>query len=277
MIELGIINSLRVARQTDNGYYLEDEEQNEVLLPNAYIENINIDDTVEAFIYTDSEDRLVATTLTPKLFKNSVAKLEVKNITFMGAFLDWGLPKDIFVPHEEQVIPMQEGEKYWVILLEDIKTGRLFASSKLKKHLTNKTHSFNNADEVDLVILGHTDLGIDVLINKSNIGLVYKDDVYTPLNYGDELKGYIKRVREDGKIDVSIRKFGYKKVLESTDVILEKLKENGGELHVSDKSTPEEIIALFNISKKNFKKAIGSLYKEKLIVIHPNKITMNKK
>ncbi|MFP5471831.1 MAG: S1 RNA-binding domain-containing protein [Bacteroidia bacterium] len=276
MIQLGVINSLKVIRQTDNGFYLEDEDQNEVLLPNAYIEGISLDDTVDVFIYADSEDRLVATTLRPTIMLNEIALLEVRNVTFVGAFLDWGLPKDLFVPFNEQQEKMQEGKRYAVILLEDKATRRLIGSSKIKKYIKNENINYKPGDEVSLIVLNQSDLGVNVLINRKHIGLVYQDDIYVILKQNDELKGYIKRLREDNKIDVSLRPFGYRKVKDSTEVILDELKAQGGVLNLGDKSSPDEIIALLKMSKKNFKKAIGALYKSRLITIEDNRIRLIK-
>jgi uncharacterized protein len=275
MLELGKINALIAKRRTDNGVYLEDTEGNEVLLPNAYAADVSIDDTVECFIYTDSEDRPVASTLMPKLFLGEVALLTVKSVTFMGAFLDWGLPKDLFVPFIEQQYKMEEGKTYAVCLLEDKVTQRLFGSSRIKKHLRNNDAvDYSPGDKVSLYVLDFSDLGINVLIDLKHFGLVYDNDVFVSLNHGDVLDGYIRRIREDGKIDVTLRKFGYDKVEDSTDVIITKLEEHGGELPLSDKSSPEEIETLLNMSKKTFKKAIGGLYKEKRISIEPNKIVL---
>jgi uncharacterized protein len=275
MLELGKINALIAKRRTDNGVYLEDTEGNEVLLPNAYAADVSIDDTVECFIYTDSEDRPVASTLMPKLFLGEVALLTVKSVTFMGAFLDWGLPKDLFVPFIEQQYKMEEGKTYAVCLLEDKVTQRLFGSSRIKKHLRNNDAvDYSPGDKVSLYVLDFSDLGINVLIDSKHFGLVYDNDVFVSLNHGDVLDGYIRRIREDGKIDVTLRKFGYDKVEDSTDVIITKLQEHGGELPLSDKSSPEEIETLLNMSKKTFKKAIGGLYKEKRISIEPNKIVL---
>jgi uncharacterized protein len=275
MIQLGIINTLKAKRRTDNGVYLEDEDGNEVLLPNAYVpEDLELETDIDVFIYTDSEDRIIATNLTPKIMLHEADVLDVKSVTFMGAFLDWGLLKDLFVPFNEQLSKMQEGGKYPVCLLEDKATKRLIGSAKLRKYLTNEDINYTIGEEVDLTILDNTDLGINVLINKKHLGLVYQNDVFVPLKMGDKLKGYIKKLREDNKIDVSLRKFGYKKIDDYTEAIIEKLKDNNGELLLSDNSSPEEITAILNMSKKTFKKALGALYKHKIIEIKPNKITL---
>lgn len=273
MIKLGLINTLEVLRDTSVGLFLGDESQ-EVLLPNRYVpDGVDVGDSLDVFIYTDSEDRPVATTLTPKIKLGEFACLEVKDVTAFGAFLDWGLAKDLLVPTNEQMERMQSGEMHVVYLYLDEKTNRLAASTKLKNFLKTDT-VVDEGDEVNLLVCRHSELGIQVLINDSHLGLLYHDQVFKPLHIGDKVKGYIKLIREDGKIDVSLQKTGYVQIEDSQQLILDALKKNKGSLNLSDKSDPKEIYAKLGISKSVFKKAIGGLYKRQLITIEDTRIVL---
>lgn len=273
MIKLGLINTLEVLRDTSVGLFLGDESQ-EVLLPNRYVpDGVDVGDSLDVFIYTDSEDRPVATTLTPKIKLGEFACLEVKDVTAFGAFLDWGLAKDLLVPTNEQMERMQSGEMHVVYLYLDEKTNRLAASTKLKNFLKTDT-VVKEGHEVNLLVCRHSELGIQVLINDSHLGLLYHDQVFKPLHIGDKVKGYIKLIREDGKIDVSLQKTGYVQIEDSQQLILDALKKNKGSLNLSDKSDPKEIYAKLGISKSVFKKAIGGLYKRQLITIEDTRIVL---
>lgn len=266
MITLGEYNLLRIDRILDQGAYLVDEEENDVLLPNKYMaENAQVDDEVEVFVYNDSEDRLIATNLTPKFTLNEFAFLQVKDVNRFGAFLDWGLEKEILVPFSEQNQRMEIDRWYIVRLLLDEKTNRLVASNKLNKFIETDHITVEEGEEVDLLVSEKTDLGYKVIIEDVHQGLVYANEVFRELNVGETLKGYVKNIREDGKIDISLQKQGYGNVEPNARRILEMLKENDGFLALTDKSQPEDIYSQLHISKKIFKKAIGSLYKSKLI------------
>jgi len=216
-------------------------------------------------VYTDSEDRLVATTEQPLAQVGDFARLKVKATTGIGAFLDWGLPKDLLVPFSEQKAKMQEGGEYWVYVYLDLLTRRVAASAKLHKFLDNTPSIYKIGEEVDLIILEETDLGYRAIINQEHSGMIYKNQVFRTVGIGERIKGYIQKVRADEKIDLLLEKPGYEKVDAITQKILDALKENRGFMAVSDKSSPEMIQAMFGISKKNFKKAIGALYKQRVI------------
>lgn len=275
MIFLGKLNTLRILRDSDFGLFLGDQEETQdVLLPKKYVpKGVKIGDEIDVFIYNDSEDRLVATTLTPKIQLNACAYLKVKAVTSIGAFLDWGLEKDLLVPFSEQVTKMKEGESYVVYLKRDAKTNRLVATEKVLNALKQK-HDLSEGEEVDLLIYHASKLGMQVIINGRHLGLLYHDEIFQPLTIGDQLPGYVKRIREDGKIDVSLQKQGYAQVEDSQQVILDRLNAGGGTLAVTDKSSPEAIMDELQMSKKVFKKAVGALYKQRLINIGDKAITL---
>ncbi|MDA3905401.1 MAG: S1-like domain-containing RNA-binding protein [Bacteroidales bacterium] len=268
MITLGEYNILRIDRILEQGAYLVDEENNDVLLPNKYmVENAKVDDEVEVFVYNDSEDRLIATNLTPKFTLNEFAFLQVIDVNRFGAFLDWGLEKDIMVPFSEQNQRMEIDRWYVIRLLLDEKTNRLVASNKLNKFIETDFISVEVGEEVDLLVIERSDLGYTLIINNVHKGLAFANETFRELNVGETLTGYVKNIREDGKIDISLQKQGYQNVEPSAIQILELLKENGGFLALTDKSEPEAIYSQLEMSKKTFKKAIGGLYKSKLIRI----------
>ncbi len=269
----GETNLLTAKRRTLNGYYLIDDENEEVLLPNKYVPSgMKPGDEISVFIYKDSEDRVIATTIVPYILLNEFAVLEVVDVNPVGAFLDWGLEKDLLVPYSEQLSKMQVGSSYPVFLYLDEKTQRLVASGKINKFLDQEEISVNNGDEVELLICNATDLGINVIINNIHNGLLYDNELFQAVTPGDILTGYIKNVRPDNKIDVSLQKQGYVNVEPNAQKILQKLKDNDGFLNITDKSDPIIILAKLEMSKKTFKKAIGSIYKQKLIRIEKNGI-----
>ena len=276
MINLGVYNSLAVLRSAEQGFYLGDDSGESVLLPNKYIpQGAQIGDTLDVFIYNDSEDRIIATTLVPKVTLNKFACLEVVNVTSNGAFLDWGLAKDIFVPFNEQSKKLEIGQHPIVFLYLDKLTNRLAASCKLNKFLEKENIGVKEKEEVELLIAERTDIGINVIINDKFKGILYQNEIFQTLTYGDRVKGYIKKIREDKRIDVSLEKFGYEKVQSHEERILAKLKEGNGFLKLNDYSTPEEITAALEMSKKTFKKAICSLFKQRKIRIEEKGIYLN--
>jgi predicted RNA-binding protein (virulence factor B family) len=275
MIQLGEFNELKALRQTDNGWYLIDEEANEVLLPNKYVpEDFKEDTPLKVFVYKDSEDRIVATTETPLIRVNEFAFLEVKQVNNFGAFLNWGLEKDLMVPYSEQQYRMTEGESYVVRLVHDTVTDRLYASSKWNKYLVEDHLTVEEGEEVDAIITEETDLGFKAIIEDAHLGLLYKNECFRTLEPGDRLKLFIKKIREDGKIDLSLQAAGYAHVEPSAQKILDILKQNDGFLGLHDKSHPVAIAETLEMSKKTFKKAIGALYKEKLILLEENGIRL---
>ncbi len=276
-MDQGVFNTLSAKRRTLNGYYLVDEEDNEILLPNKYVPSgMVVGDKISVFVYKDSEDRLVATTIEPKIMLNEFAVLEVVDINPVGAFLDWGLEKDLLVPYSEQNVRMNIGQGYPVFLYLDENSQRLVASCRINKYLETEEITVNNNDEVDLLICNPTDLGINVIINNTHIGLLYDNELFQAVTLGERLTGFIKLVRPDNKIDVSLQKQGYVNVEPNAKKILAKLTDNNGFLNLTDKSDPVIILAKLEMSKKVFKKAIGSLYKQKLIKIEKDGIYLVK-
>ena len=263
MIELGKNNVLEVAREVDFGLYLTDGTD-DVLLPIKYVpEGTKVGDQLDVFIYKDSEDRIIATTLEPFARLDEVAALEVVDTHAAGAFMDWGLEKDLFVPLKEQHAKMKEGGVYVVRVCYDHRTDRLIGVSKINSFFQTDIAGLSEGHEVSLLVYGQTDLGFNVVVDNSYTGLIYHDDVFVPLNIGDQTGGFIKTLRPDGKIDVTVRPVGLDAIESAKKTIMVNLrfsKEGGIDLH--DKSDAEEIKLKLGMSKKLFKKAVGGLYKE---------------
>ncbi|MDP3913070.1 MAG: S1-like domain-containing RNA-binding protein [Bacteroidota bacterium] len=275
MTEIGKINHLYVVKEVDFGIYLDGGDLGEILMPKRYVpEGTQPEDTIDAFIYLDSEDRLVATTEKPLAMVEEFALLEVVAVTPVGAFLNWGLPKDLFVPFREQRQPMEEGKKYLVYVYVDTNTKRIAASSKIENYLDNIPVDYDVDEEVDLIIVNESDLGYNAIIDNSHFGIIFKNEVFQPLNPGDKIQGFIKKIRTDGKIDLCLVKSGYEKISEFADRIIAELQKHEGFLPLTDKSSPEEIYKLFKFSKKNFKAAIGTLYKKRIIALEENGIRL---
>ncbi len=267
MISIGNFNTLTIARRTNVGLYLTDGKE-DVLLPKKYLpENFEIGDDIEVFVYLDHEERPVATTLEPYIFLNEFALLKVNYINDFGAFMDWGLEKDLFVPFREQARPMTEGNYYMIYMTLDDKTNRLVGSSKLNQFLDNSKITVEVGEEVDLIVSHITEAGINVIINEKHKGLMYQNETFEDFRTGDRIIGYIKNIRPDGKIDVSRNKLGFEKVSDSVTKIMTELEMNNGFLGLNDKSHPDEIKTVLEMSKKTFKQTIGVLYKEKKILI----------
>lgn len=267
MIEIGKINTLKVVKEVDFGLYLDGgDEFGEILLPARYVaDDMEVDHFVDVFIYNDSEDRIIATTDEALAEVDEYAYLKCISVTKFGAFLDWGLAKDLLVPFKEQATEMQEGLSYFVRVYLDEETERVVASSKTRQFLDNEPAEYEEGEQVDLVIGNSTDLGVKVVINDKHSGLLYHNEIFKPLRPGLRMVGYIKKLREDEKIDVTLEKPGYQKIDGLAGEILTKLEQSGGYIEVNDKSTPETIKHIFGTSKKNFKKAVGALYRERMI------------
>ncbi len=276
MIEIGRYSELKILRQASVGLYLGDKSGEEVLLPNKYCsETMKPEDTIEVFVYRDSEGRKISTTLTPKIIFNEFALLQVSAVSGVGAFLDWGLEKELMVPFREQRQKLEKGRWYIVYLDLDKKTDRLYASNKVERFLQNDDVSLKEGEEVDLLVLQKTDLGFSVIVNNAHKGLIFENEIFKELNIGDKLSGYVKKIREDNKIDISIHPIGYKNFNDAnSELIYSILIENNGFLSITDKSTPDEIYTQFGISKKAFKKSIGALYKDRKITIRPDGIKL---
>jgi len=276
MIEQGRNIELRIVKRATFGLFLMDDSGEEVLLPNKYCsKEMKPGDNITVFVYRDSEGKKVATTLTPKIFINEFALLKVTSVTAVGAFLDWGLDKELMVPFREQKQKMAEGRWYVVYLDLDKKSDRLYASNRIERFLQNQNVPLKEGDKVNLVVWQKTDLGYTVIINHAHKGLIFDNEIFQQINIGDRLPAYVKKIREDQKIDVSLQPVGFRKFNDTnSELIYRKLEENEGFLAFTDNSSPEDIYSLFGISKKAFKKSLGSLYKQRKIEILPDGIKL---
>ncbi|QQL46100.1 CvfB family protein [Sulfuriroseicoccus oceanibius] len=276
MITLGQSYTLEVTKLSEHGAYLNAGELGDVLLPRKFASKaLTPGDMVDVFLYRDSEDRPVATTQTPKAKVGEFALLKVKQSTPVGAFLDWGLEKDLLVPFSEQGDGMRVGHSYVVFLYLDEIHNRITATTKLDKHLNKEPHRFKEQQAVDLVIAQITDLGFKAIINGTHTGILYSNEVFQPLEIGQQIQGYIKQIRYDGKIDLCLQ--GTKQARDShAEAILRHLENRGGSSPLNDKSSPEEITAALHMSKKAFKKAVGGLYKQQKITVSEDGIELVK-
>lgn len=274
-LRLGQTNRLTVVRRTEQGLYLSGGPE-DILLPNRYVpEGANVGDELDVFVYLDSEERLVATTETPLAQVGDFAWLEVAWVNQFGAFLGWGLMKDLFVPFSEQKMKMQKGRSYLVHIHLDPQTYRIVASAKIERYLSKDWPPYHGGDEVDALIWQKTDLGFKAIVNNQFAGLLFDDEIFRELHSGDRLRAFVKQVRPDGKIDLSLQRKGQKAVADFSDILLNHLRTNGGFSALGDKSPAEEIYALFGVSKKVFKKAVGDLYRRRLITIEDEGIRVN--
>ena len=274
-LRLGQTNRLTVVRRAEQGLYLSGGPE-DILLPNRYVpEGANVGDELDVFVYLDSEERLVATTETPLAQVGDFAWLEVAWVNQFGAFLDWGLMKDLFVPFSEQKMKMQKGRSYLVHIHLDPQTYRIVASAKIERYLSKDWPPYHGGDEVDALIWQKTDLGFKAIVDNLFAGLLFDDEIFRELHSGDRLRAFVKQVRPDGKIDLSLQRKGQKAVADFSDILLNHLRTNGGFSALGDKSPAEEIYALFGVSKKVFKKAVGDLYRRRLITIENEGIRVN--
>lgn len=277
MLQIGKTNTLTVLRHTSVGAYLGDNENSEVLLPLKYVKGeMNVGESVDVFIYKDSEDRVIATTLKPIAQVGEFAFLKAVSVSRIGAFLDWGLEKDILVPFKEQRHKMFEGFEYVVYIYLDEVSQRIVATSKLNRFFNTQEVSLKQTQEVDLLVYDESDLGFSCVVNNTYKGLIYANDVYKDIQIGDFTKGYVKLIRPDNLIDISLQPVGFKNVLSSTDILLNYLNSHDGFLDLTDKSTPQEIEERFKMSKATFKKSIGVLYRQRKVVIKENGVYLSK-
>jgi predicted RNA-binding protein (virulence factor B family) len=275
MAKLGRINKLTVTSTMAYGAHLDGGESGEIILPSRDLpEHCQPGDEVVVFVYKDGEDRLRATTQKPRATVGRFATLRVVAVTGSGAYLDWGLQSDLFVPKSEQLVQMVKGRVYAVFVLLDEQTERVIASSKLEKFLDRQPPDYAEGEEVELIIFDQSDLGYKAVVNQAHLGMLYKNEVFQRLTMGQQLTGYIKKVRADQKIDLGLKKPGYQGVEDFSQTILEIIQAQGGRIGVTDKTPPEEIYARFGVSKKTFKKAIGTLYQKRLITIDPKGISL---
>ncbi|WP_281645612.1 S1-like domain-containing RNA-binding protein [Parendozoicomonas sp. Alg238-R29] len=275
-VKIGHWNTLKIIREKGFGVYLEGGQYVDILLPKRYVpKGSQIGDLLDVFIYLDSNDDVIATTDKPKAKLGEFACLKAEEVNQVGAFLDWGLPKQLLVPFSEQKVRMRQGQYYVVYLYQEDRNWRIVASSKIDKYLDSRPPSYDSGEEVSLMITDRTDIGYMAIINNHYQGVIFHNDIHQPVRMGQKLKGYIKRVRPDQKIDLCLQNpKSYKSAGDFSDQIIEKLKEHDGFLPIHDKSTPEEISKYFKTSKRVFKMAIGGLYKSRQIVIEKDGIRL---
>lgn len=267
MIKVGEYNVLKVLREVDFGVYLDDGAEG-ILLPKRFVpEGLAVGDEIKVFLYHDSEGRLIATTQQPMGVVGDIVKLKAVTVTNQGAFLDWGLMKDLFVPKSKQVSGMRQGAEYLVKIYLDEQTGRVAATEKIEPFLSNEHLTVKENDPVELTVYRRTDIGYLVIINNVHTGVLHFNEIYRNIGVGDKMPGFVKTIRPDNKIDVVVGKKGYERVEDEADKILRLLNENGGYLPYHDKSNPEEIYYFFGMSKKAFKMAIGNLFKQQKIAL----------
>ncbi|MEH6473315.1 MAG: S1-like domain-containing RNA-binding protein [Halopseudomonas sp.] len=274
VVAIGQQNTLRVIRQREVGVFLDGGVFGSILLPQRYVaEGCQEGDLVDVFVYLDSEDQMIATTEQPDLMVGQFGCLKVAELSPVGAFLDWGLPKDLLLPFSEQRHPAEEGKRYLVRVYLD-NTNRIAATTKLDKFLDLQSADYRRHQKVELIIAERTELGYKAIINQSHWGLIHHQDLFQSLTFGQSISGFIKQQRPDGKIDILLEEPGYAPVGDLTEQVLQRLEKAGGFLPLSDRSSPELISAEFGVSKKKFKMAIGSLYKQRQIEISPDGIRL---
>jgi len=275
MLNIGQFNQLDVIKRVDFGLYLDGGAYGDILLPKKYApKEVGIGDRLEVFIYLDSEDRLVATTLKPKAVVGECAYLKVVQVNRIGAFLDWGLPKDLLVPFNQQQKPMQKGYSYTVYLYIDELSERIAGSSRLEDFLTENPGHLKPNQPVDLMIYGKSDLGFKAVVDGRYLGQLYENEVFRALHYGEKLTGFIKRVRTDGKIDLNLQPAAHLARNSLAESILQDMKNNKGISTLTDKSPPEDIYRAYGVSKATYKKALGLLYKNRQITIEKHQLTL---
>lgn len=275
MVQVGRFNKLEVVKEVDFGVYLDGGELGTILLPQRYMpEDCELGDWVDVFLYFDSEDLLIATTEKPRVEVGRCEMLKVIDINNAGAFMDWGLPKDLLVPYSEQLKPMEVGYSYVVYVFHDQDSDRIAASTRLQDYLAEESVWIKPRQAVDLLIAGRTDLGYKAVINDQYLGLIFRDDAFRPLKVGERLPGFIKGIRTDGKIDLVISQGTLQGDHDLGEQIIESLRASGGVSTLTDKSAPDEIYRAFKVSKKKYKQALGSLYRSKRILLSPEKIQL---
>ncbi len=276
MIQLGKYNELKVAREVDFGIYVTDGEGVDILMPAKYVPaGTEVGSKIRCFVYQDSEARLIATTEHPYAQVGEFASLEVRAVNQVGAFADWGTSKDLLIPHREQPKELEEGHRYIIYIYVDEVSGRIAGTARLDKYLDNVPAPYEPNEEVEILVWKPTPLGYKVIINHAHTGLIYKNQIFRPIHVGERLRAWVREVRDDEKIDLSLQPMGYRNVIESTEaVLLRALHLHGGFLGLTDKSDPEEISEILQMSKKNFKKAVGALYKQQRIELEATGIRL---
>ncbi|WP_395373330.1 S1 RNA-binding domain-containing protein [Marinicella sp. W31] len=275
MTQLGTFNQLQIIRTADQGVYLDGGELGDILLPRRHVPaQAKPGDTLDVFLYNDSDNRIIATTEQPKAVVGQCAYLELLAVNKVGAFFDWGLPKDLLVPYAEQGFRMNVGHFYIVYLYQNKASGRLVGSTKLSKYLNEYSDNYKPKQAVELLICGRSELGYKAVINNSHLGLIHHSDVYKPVKLGQRLRGYIKAIREDGKINLCLTLANKQQLGELAEKVLQDLKDNGGQSNLTDSSPPKAIYDRWHVSKGSYKKALGALYKQRLIQISPQQISL---
>ena len=275
MADLGHYNTLPIIRRTDIGVFVDGGDFGDILLPRKYVtDTMKVGEPLKVYLYNDSEDRIIATTLQPLAQVGECAYLRVVSTSHYGAFLDWGLPKDLLVPFSEQQRPMQQGYSYTVYLFVDTTTQRIAASTKLENWLSIDASHFKPRQPVELLIYGKSDLGFKAVVDGTHLGQLYTNEVFRPLHYGEQINGYIKQLRDDGRIDLMLQLPSHIERDRLSDAIVEHLQQNDGVTQLTDKSPPDTIYQVFGVSKANYKKALGKLYRERRIAIDKQKITL---
>ena len=276
-IELGVINTLQINRVSEPGIYLICEDGEEVLLPNAYITNeMNVGDTLDVFVYTDSEDRLVSTTLKPYLYKNEFAALEVVDTAMFGAFVDIGLPKDLLVPKNKQKSSFEEGDTKVIQMVEDEKTDRLMGTEKFTlQTVSSKSDEYRRNDEVEVLVYMKSPLGFKVIVDNTYDGLMYHNEIFSEVHVGDYKRAYIRQIREDGKLDISLQRIGAKGSDANSQIVLDVLNTHNNEISFTYKSDAEDIRNVFGLSKKAYKASLTKLIDEKKIILTESSIKLN--
>lgn len=278
MIQLGKYNTLTVVKEVDFGIYLDGGEGLEILMPGKYVpEETKVGDEMRCFVYQDSEARLIATTERPYATVGEFASLKVNSVNAVGAFADWGTSKELLIPHREQATKMEEGHRYIVYIYVDTMSGRIVGTAKVDKYLDNVPPTYEENEEIDALVWKPTPLGYKVIINNKHTGLIYKNQIFQPVHVGEHLRAWVKGIREDEKIDLMLQPMGYRNVIDGVEAtILKALHNNDGYLPLTDKTEPEVIADKLQCSKKNFKKAVGALYKQGRISIDEDGIRMIK-
>lgn len=276
MVKLGQYNTLPVSRFVDFGLYLDGGDGLEILMPRRYIPaGAEVGQELQVFVYQDAEARLIATNEHPYATVGQFANLKINSVNQIGAFADWGTSKELLIPHREQGIKMEAGRRYIIYIYIDQVSGRIVGTSKIDKHLGNIPPSYQEGEEVDIIIWKRTPMGYKAIINHQHVGLIYENQIFREVHTGERLRAWIKSIREDDKIDLSLQPIGYRQMIDPAEAaILKALHLHNGHLPITDRSTPELISFELQMSKKTFKKAIGALYKERRIVIEDNGITL---
>ena len=275
MIRLGDYTTLTVVNEAHSALYLDGGEEGEILMPTRYVpKGCRPGDDIEVFLYLDQDERLIATTLRPLAKVGDFACLEVAWVNEYGAFLHWGLMKDLFCPFREQKMRMIKGNSYIVYVTIDEDSYRMIATAKVERYLSHERPNYKHGDEVDLLVWQKTDLGFKVIVDNLFQGLVYESQIFKPITTGNRMKGYVDHIRQDGKIDITLQPTGRQNITDFSEQLLQYLKDNGGHCDLGDKSPAELIVDRFKVSKKTYKKAVGDLYRQRLISINDDGITL---